>query len=274
LTVLRSSADVFALVDELGPSAVGEIVLGADDGARGAVFVERGRVCWAAAHGLAPRLTELLIGRASIPPLEMEGVFRRCKAERKPLGEHLIQIGALAPVDLREALMQHTVESLRLLCQTPACATWFPRPGNGYSPKFTFTTAELLVHAGAERNRDIASAIRPILTGTFDDGDWAAAFVRNPNYAFPEPIATFGTPASSTRALVRLGKWAASVLDVIAAFNDEGALLALARPNGALVAFRHGAAVVVGETGEHGPARILNRRARERRNQRSGDAHL
>jgi hypothetical protein len=45
------------------------------------------------------------------------------------------------------------------------------------------------------------------------------------------------------------------------------------------VAFRHGGALVVGETGPYGPARILNYRARERRSaertspRRAGGGH-
>lgn len=265
MTLLRTAHDVFPLVDELGPSAIGELFVAAADGARGAVFIERGRICWAAAHGLAPRLTQLLVARAAIPPPEMESIFRACKAERTPLGEHLIRIGILRPEDLRGALLQHTVESLGRLCASPACATWCPRPGNGYSPQFTFTTAELFAFAGGERHRGLLEEIGPILQHSFDSG-WGAAFVRSEECAYPEPIAMFGNRISQTKPLLRMGQWAASVLDVVAAFNDASALLAVKRESSSsLVAFRHGPAIVVGETGEHGPARILNRRARERR---------
>lgn len=263
MTLLRTAHDVYPLVDELGPAAVGELFIAGEDGARGAIFVEQGRVCWAAAHGLAPRLTQLLLSRASIPPTEMESIFRSCKAERTPLGEHLIRLGVLREGDLRSALLQHTVESVGRLAGSPACATWCPRPGKGYSPKFTFTTAELFAFAGGERHRSLLDQVTPLLATSFDTG-WGAAFIRTEECAYPEPIAMFGSRISHARPLLQMGKWAASVLDVVTAFNDPSAILAVKRGSSHLVAFRHGAAIVVGETDAHGPARILNRRARER----------
>ncbi|MFO0738453.1 MAG: hypothetical protein U0270_21340 [Labilithrix sp.] len=263
MSALRTAHDIYPLVDELGPRAVGELFIAGQDGARGAVFIERGRVCWAAAHGLAPRLSQLLVSRALIPPPEMESIFRACKAERTPLGEHLIRVGVLRAEDLRSALLQHTVESVSRLCASPAYATWSPRPGKGYSPTFTFTTAELLAYAGGERHRTVLTEVGPVLEASFDSG-WGAAFVRTGECAFPEPIAVFGSRISHSKRLLRIGQWAASALDVVSTFNDPSAVLAVKRGASSMVTFWHGNAIVVGETGEHGPALILNRRARER----------
>lgn len=263
MTALRSANDVYPLVDDLGPNAVGELVVAGDDGARGAIFIEGGRICWAAASGLAPRLTQLLVARSSVPPPAMESIFRSCKAERTPLGEHLIRIGALRPEDLRAALLQHTFESLGRLFASWACVTWCPRSGSGYSPKFTFTTAELMAYSGGQQHRSLAAEVVPILASSFA---WAAAFVRTREVAYPVPIAVTGEELARTKPLLRFGKWATSALDVVAAFNDPSAIYVVRRGSANVVAFCHGAAIVAGKTDAHGPALILNRRARERRN--------
>lgn len=275
---LRNAYEGCSFVDELGSSAVGELVVSGTDGPRGAVFVERGRVCWAAARGLSRRLTELLGQRAALAPEAMETHFRFCRERRIPLGEHLVSEGILDARDLRAALLRHTVESLGHLCDEGARGTWCPREGSGYSPQFTFTTAEILASIGATSHEDVAADLRPLLGMCFGEGEWAAAFVRSASSAYPEPVAVHGPVPQGATMLVRFGKWAASALDVVAAFTEPTALFAVARASSkgatSLVAFRHGDAVVAGETGAHGPARILNRRAQQRRRGGRGNADL
>ncbi len=271
---LRGVTDLLAVIDELGPDATGELAVRVDEQPRGAVFIESGRVCWAAARGLARRLTELLGARSSLAPGQMESFFVACRADNVPLGEHLVSRGVLRPTDLNEALLLHTVESVRRLCEAKAHATWWARSGKGYSPRFTFTTAELLVRIGASSYGSDADRFAPALEEAFGDGDWGVAFVRSKTSATPEPVALRGTGPSSATALLRLGKWAASVTDAATSFAGMGALVCGTRSSSegprSVVAFGHDGGVVVGETGVHGPARILNRRAQERR---TGGAH-
>ncbi len=266
---LRSTFDICAFIDELGFSANGKLCVNGADGPRGTVFVEGGRVCWAAARGLARRLSELLGARAALAPAAMESLFQQCKAERIPLGEHLVSRGVLSAAQLREALLQHTIESLRHVCIVEGRGAWCPHPGAGYSPRFTFATAEVVARAGAAEHAEVAASVRPLLATLFDEGEWAAAFVRPSGCAFPEPVAVHGRVPHAATALLRMGKWAASVLDVAAVFSGDAPILSVSRasPSGdiSLVAFRHGDAVVTGETGAHGPARILNHRAQQRR---------
>lgn len=273
---LHSGVEACTLIDELGPQAIGELIVSGDDGARGAVFVEQGRVCWAAARGLARRLTELLVDRAKLAPSAMESLFTSCKREHVPLGEHLVGQGVLSAEALREALLAHTVESLCCLCEPRARARWCPRSGNGYSPRFTFATSEIAASIGATNHRACATRLRAVLDDTFASGEWAAAFVRGEGRAAPEPVAIRGSVPPAT-ILLRFGKWAASALDVTAVFADDSALLVVERASlqtpTSLVAFRDADAFVVGETSAHGPARMLNRRAKERR-QGDGDADL
>ncbi|HEX7665666.1 MAG TPA: hypothetical protein VF407_14165, partial [Polyangiaceae bacterium] len=116
-----------------------------------------------------------------------------------------------------------------------------------------------------------------VLESTFSADEWGAAFVRGEGRAAPEPIAIHGAVPPAT-ALLRFGKWAASALDVTSVFADESALLVVERTKSpepmSLVAFRDRDAFVVGETRAHGPARMLNRRAKERRMEGTGDADL
>ncbi|MDB4943204.1 MAG: hypothetical protein JWP97_2738 [Labilithrix sp.] len=273
---LRRSVDACAFVDELGGRAVGEIVVSDPAGPRGTVFVEGGRICWAAARGLGRRLGELLGARASVPPADMQSMFAACKEQRIPLGEHLVGQGVLSADALREALLQHTIESLGRLCAGDARGAWCPRSGAGYSPRFTFATAELLASIGSTVHARLAARVQPMLATVFDDeGDWGAAFVRTAHAAFPEPIALRGGGLHSATELLRLGKWAASLLDVSCTFSDARAFLALGKAVGArsIVLFREGEAFIAGETGHAGTARILNHRARQRltRNGSHGD---
>lgn len=262
---LRTIVDACALVDTLGEQATGELVVEAAAGSAGTVFVERGRVCWAAARGLSRRLSQLLVERASVPPGAMETHFAWCKSQRVPLGEHLVNAGLLGARDLREALLVHTVESLLRLCGSDTRASFRPRSGEGYNPRFTFATAELVTRGFATAHTARAAQLQQTLDDLFADEPWAAAFVRTPTVAFPEPVALSGVDAIPASALLRYGKWGASALDLLSTFTEPSALLSVMRPREtALVAFRHGDALVVGETGVHGPARILNRRAQAR----------
>ncbi len=174
----------------------------------------------------------------------MEPHYQACKERRVPLGEYLVGCGVLKGDDLRGVLLQHTAESLGHLCATDARLGWCPRVGPGYSPQFTFATTELLEQIGASRHQALAARVKPVLNLCFRDEDWAAAFVRTATSAFPEPIATVGRVPASATALLRSGKWAASGL------------------------------VITGETSTCGPARILNRRAEQRRRSERHDADL
>lgn len=272
---LRTIVDACTLVDTLGEHATGELVVEVSAGSAGTVFVERGRVCWAAARGLSRRLSQLLGERASVPPNAMETHFAWCKSRRVPLGEHLVTTGVLKPRDLREALLVHTVESLLCLCGSDARASFRPRSGEGYNPRFTFATAELVTRGFATAHVPRASQLQKAIDELFADEPWAAAFVRSPTVAFPEPVAMSGVNAIPVSMLLRYGKWGASALDVLSTFTDATALLSVMRPCAtALVAFRHDDALVVGETGAHGPARILNRRAQARARGERADARL
>lgn len=262
---LRSIAEACAFVDDLEPESIGELVVSGSGEPEGAVFVERGRVCWAAARGLSRRLSELLIARSALSAVDLEDFFWACRARGERFGEALVSRGIVTGDQLRTALLQHSTESLSLLCRTGMSGSWKPRSVGGYSPQFTFGTAEVLCRAGRTAHEDLATSAAREIVACFAEGEWAAAFVRTPEHASPQPIALpRGAPLSASR-LVEAGRWAASALDLAHALQDEDAVVCVDFAARSLVAFRHEGAIVVGESGPHGPARLLNRRAEARR---------
>lgn len=251
----ESVTDVCTFVDDLdGPA--GEIVVDCDD-ARGAVFVEDGRICWAAATGLSRRLSELLVAHTGVARESMEAIFLRCKAERRPLGEFLVAEGIVQPRDLRSALERHTVESLLALTGRGRRAVFRPRPRGGYSPQFTFGTSELLTRASATEDPAAADVAEAELERWLSREAWGAAFVRRPSRATPDPIALRGHGPQTARDLLGLAKWAASALDVVSIFGAKDAILGVLRPECVrvrgrdfLVAWSRGGLVCVGEARE------------------------
>ena len=253
---VRSTTDVCTFVDALDRGVAGELLVRADD-VSGVVFVERGRICWAAARGLARRLTELLLARApGIDAANLEELFRQCHASGAPLGETLVDRAIVSAENLRSALLVHTAESLTALCRNPSRMAWRARTGPGYSPRFTFTTTELLAESlGGDT----------MLRETFITGEWGARFVRGGS-AMPELVATHGVGPDTVASILLVGKWAASALDVASTFQDEDAFVSSLDGDSVLVAWRGpDQSIIAGRMQPHGPARILNRRAQARR---------
>lgn len=263
--VLNSPKDACEIVDELENES-GELLI--RDAARdpsGSIFIERGRVCWAAAVGLNQRLGDLLAARARVDRNEMSRLYTACRVAKKPLGEFLVESGVVSSIDLRSALLQHTAESLSVLCERRAFASWIPRSPGSYSARFTFRTTEVLAYCLATQFPDVAENAERELARSFGEGDWGAAFVRSPARAVPEPIALCGHPPTSTSALIRLGIWAVSALDVARTFQSRDVFIATTREESAFVAWETSAAIVVGQTNLQGPGRLLNMRSQRRR---------
>jgi hypothetical protein len=195
----------------------------------------------------------------------MRAVYRECKERRVPLGEHLVKSRRVTPERLRATLLSHTVESLRMLCEASAATDWNPGPHGGYSPRFTFGTAELLVRVFAEMHRPAATEADEQLAVVMGEGDWGAAFVRSGEQASPQPVSLFGAAPQQVRSLVRLGRWAASALDLLSVLHKADPFVASVLDDGSLVAWQSGGTIFAGRTSAQGPARMLNRRASVRR---------
>lgn len=262
--------DLCAFVDDLPADAAGELLVRTPTSdVVGTLFVQGNRVCWAAARGLARYLTELLVSRAKIDPILMDRHFRRCRDQGVPLGEDLVARGIVTSDDLRASLLEHSAASLRALCTSGEVAATWRSSVRGYSPRFTFATSEL-VTVTASALDDSASAGARLLATHFSpaEGDWAAAFVRRPEIAFPVPIAVVGAFPERASALLGWGRWSASTFDVACTFSDDGATVVVsptADGERAVVVFRTAAHVVVGEIGRAAVGRLLRDRHGERR---------
>lgn len=251
-----SALELLETVDRLPKDAAGELVIRRGGERVGSIYVERGRVCWAAARGLARRLSDLLAERTR-PPLDraaMEALFVRGREERRPLGELLVGTGLLDPDDLCDALLRHSAESFVELGRAPSLVTWSRRRGGGYDADFTFSTGELAAGVCA-----VLFDRAPPPSLAFDDMplvDMDVAFARDPRTAHPIPIAARG--AITAKDLLALARRLPSALDLAAAasggeprfvvFGDHG--------GGGTIAWTDGEWVRAASTGD---PRVLSR---------------
>ena len=254
-----SILDLCTFIDELDDSAVGEVAFELEGEPRGTVFIERGRICWAAARGLARRLTELLAVPAGLDTLAMERLYADCKRARLPLGEQLVAKGHLTPDELRHALFQHTAESLGRLCSEGARADFRSRAAGGYSARFTFTTAELLVFLIGSSSGSASTELSRAMAEVFTLDEWGAAFVRTGRRSVPDPVAIFGCHPSTATTLLRVGKWAANVVDMAASLGQRDLVLSSGRGDLKMVVWHRGEMIIAGRTGVSGLARMLRR---------------
>jgi hypothetical protein len=223
-TIMGSVGALCASIESLG-DATGELVLTDSRGEmRGSIFLERGRICWAAARGLARRLTDLLGRRASVDRLTMEAHYRHCKEHRVPIGEHLVAAGVVTDAELADALRDHTLESVSALTTRDALGTFVPRSGAGYAPRFTFAPVEIYVAAHARVHANDGALAEPLVANGAHVL-WAAAFLRG-DTATPAAVAITGAHHVSMRALHATGNWAASSLDLAEAVSGGPALVA------------------------------------------------
>jgi hypothetical protein len=135
-------ADTLARVERLATNESGLLAFGDDN--LGGIFVERGRVCWVAAHGLQRRLSDLLRTHSRLDSAALDRISERCRREGLHLGQTLVADGLLQPSELESALRRHSAECLVNLCQTPQAINWASHVGRGYAPRFTFRAVDLL----------------------------------------------------------------------------------------------------------------------------------
>jgi hypothetical protein len=256
---VTSALDVCTFVEELDSSDVGELQLEGAAGPSGTVFIEGRRICWAMARGLARRLTQLLVAHTTAPAAAVEEVVLECVADGSPLGEQLLAAGLVTAPQLRSTLLQHAAESLAVACLGPAWGVWQPRRQRGYASRFTFTTAEMLTTTVAGEEPAAADAARRLIERALGDDDCGVAFVRRGGHGGPLPLALTGAWPTDTRTLLRVGRWAASALDVAAVAGEEPTI-ATSRRGAYLVAWPASSLVLVAMTSELGSARILTRR--------------
>jgi len=221
--------DACVLVDELEPDLVGELVLEGDAGPLGSVYVQHRSICWVAARGLARRLVELLderfLQQVTRAPATLEGELRRCLASGVPFTQDLLARGMMSSADLRAALLAHSAESLRRMCEPSRTTRWRPRQ-QAFDARFTFSTTELWCRANVAAMAGPGGRAEISLSGMVGfEGDWAAAFVRLPGHAAPQLVGLAGAYPERASIVLGAARWAASTLDVRAALGAEDGLI-------------------------------------------------
>src|SRR5262245_58577954 len=219
---MANLVDLLAAVDDRPPTESGALVIEGDDcgAVLGTVFVENGRVCWAAVAGRSGRLRDLLHCNSARPldDDELDEVFAECRGTHRPLGELLAERGLVGDDGLRAALKQHTVESLIAQCDgTDRSVAWVPHRRRGYLARFTFSPIELLAAAGAQLYPSESAGAELGLVAALPAAQTAGSFAIGDE---DEPIAVWTTGRSSrVRDLLELGDWAAAALAVCNGFS-------------------------------------------------------
>lgn len=219
-------ARILSRIEEVSDATSGCFAFDHDDGkVVGAIFVERGRVCWAAATGLGRRLSDLLIARShgALSRPHVETLVAECRANGRPLGERLVEQGLVTEPVLKQVLLEHTTESLEALAASGARERWVERRG-GYRPQFTFGTGELLVCVERARAPFDARALDEHWTQVLGGEDAAVAFREAQGTLVPVAVrgALFTT---SIRAVLAARGLAVSLSDAIARFRQAGAIV-------------------------------------------------
>jgi hypothetical protein len=220
---------LLARMEELPEDAIGAFVFTKGRVREGALLVEHGRVCWAAAARMTHRLTDLLVDRSAgrLSRRRLGEVFVRCRRTGRPLGEALVSEGLVSSEGLRDALSTHTTESLLILGGVePLEAEWVPRARASYDARFTFTSVELAL-AMAERLRaPMARRAREELEQVLPERTLGVAFDRATSASIALPVAALRADALGVRGLEQLARWAAHTLDLSGAFTSPRSVLA------------------------------------------------
>lgn len=198
----RSLLEALARVERVGADASGLLCFGGTP--QGGIFIERGRVCWVAAHGLQRRLRDLLRNYSSLSSAELDAIYERCRANGKLLGQTLVAEGFLQPHELQTALRRHSAECLVDLCRNPTSTSWASHVGRGYAPRFTFRAVDLLFDSVALFYPELQADAQGELQAFAGPGQRASAFVLDPQLDCPLPVAA--TADSGVEAMVGLGR--------------------------------------------------------------------
>lgn len=231
-------------VEQLPLGATGALVLGEPGAPRGAVLVQDGRICWAAARGASRRLSELILQRVE-PRLDassMHALFERCRAENRPLGETLVANGVLSPSALHSMLREHTCESLLLLsAPTEGERHFVPHRDRHYDARFTFSAAELMASIGSLEDRDLANTAEAELVNAVGGEGAGVAFTRVRGWSRAVPVAQVGAHLLGVDGVRSLAVWASTALDLSHAFDSASDTTVGSDPSGAsALAWREG----------------------------------
>lgn len=209
-------------VEGVPASEVGALVVGRGLHREGAILVEVGRVCWAAAERMPRRLSDLLLGRArGLGASDLQRTFQRCRDRGLPFGECLVNEGHMTAEDLRAALLDHTVDALGMLASLERVTqTWVSREARSYDPRFTFSTVELATVAATRGDLGTLLVGRTALSEVLPSGAAGVTLFRGRGVSRPVLVAHHRAEAVGIRGVAGLTTWATGSLDLATAFAD------------------------------------------------------
>ncbi|MCK6586281.1 MAG: hypothetical protein HUU21_39365 [Polyangiaceae bacterium] len=262
-------------IELLPDSATGALIFGPLDNPIGLILIENGRVCWARADVMIGRLGELL--RARLDPgansNELASLVQRCRAEGRSIGDALVSGGLVSSDGFRDALLQHTAEAVLALAgregEPPA---WVAR-AKPFGARFSFSSVELLVSAGAAWAPGQADEARSEMERMLRLGGFGVAFAQVSGSSGLVPIGEAQGSKLTLSEAIELGAWGArAVRQDRVVRGGVPRLVAAMGPNGdALVAWLTGAVIyVVICPSPSSLAHVLGKRARAPSDDRSG----
>jgi len=210
-------------------------------GEHGAILVDNRKICWAFARDMRFGLTELLQNQyePALPRADIEGVYRRCRQEGRPITEGLLEHGLTSELGLRRALSKHHGEAIAQLARTFTTPSDFAPSRPGYDVRYSFTAAEMLALSGANVDPSRAARAQSELATHLVDETTGAAFVRSQASSGALVIAVAPHCQLPLVDLLDVLKRATSLFDVADVFDPGISLLrAACCERTALVAWR------------------------------------
>jgi hypothetical protein len=228
--LLDAAASILDAVEALPRDAAGVLSFGD----RGVILVEGQRICWAIAQGMTASLSELLSRRRSppVPRAALESVYKHCRDQRRPLGLGLVESGLFSAKEARAAFREHHASALRLLAGGAGDTEFRATSPSCDDPRFSFTSAELLVALAPQGLVLDARRARSQLAELPMDGVWAVAFARS---ATPSLLAVAGQCELAPSELLALVRWASELSALSAAVHPAVRVSSASRMGAQLV---------------------------------------
>lgn len=213
--------DLLAAVEARSETESGALVVHAPDGPVGCIFAEHGRVCWAAAARQGRRLRDLIrrYSTKPIPAADFERIVLACRAEGRPFGETLVDLGLCSAEAMRDALHQHTIDSLIDLCASAAGdVSWVHHRRRGYRAAFTMTPLELLASVCAHDadSEELEAATIGLADVAPPDAVGVSLVVRAGRASV---VHAQRTERLDVRAVDAMGEWAIAAFEASAGFG-------------------------------------------------------
>jgi len=175
----------------------------------GTAMISTGRLCFVGGTQGTPRLAELLCAQDPERAAVVKRAIARAAADKRLLGEVLVEAGETALEQVRQCLLQQISMALNAVAtqfEPTACTAHFtPLPGS-YDPRLTFGLAEIYRHVAERHLPDIGGAASELYTAFADSAALAmlcTSETHDPGTPLL-PLRIAGRPPADMRGLRRL----------------------------------------------------------------------